>query len=315
MSDLLDTLAVVTRALEQARQALDAANAGATRGEDVEGKADAGPAAAFIPCTPKVLPRRLLVEAAKTAVDLNPVNRPNLHGPMAALGMTLGPQHIALLTSRYFGPQQRQLSVSFMEQTPADLRDRLLSHMNAWSARCGISFKWTAGSGEVRVSRGQGGYWSYLGTDVLHIPRGQPTMNLQGFTMSTPESEYRRVVRHETGHTLGFPHEHMRREIVERLDPGRTVAYFLRWQGWDAQTVQQQVLTPLEEAVITRPGLEPTAPDVVSIMTYSLPAEITRDGKPIPGGADIDESDYQFAARVYPKPGGGDDDSIDWLGL
>ena len=55
------------------------------------------------------------------------------------------------------------------------------------------------------------GYWSYLGTDVLHIPVDQQTMNLQGFTERTPESEYRRVVRHETGHTMGFPHEHMRR--------------------------------------------------------------------------------------------------------
>ncbi len=39
--------------------------------------------------------------------------------------------------------------------------------------------------------------------------------------MQTPESEYHRVVRHETGHTLGFPHEHMRKELVEKIDRRR----------------------------------------------------------------------------------------------
>lgn len=311
MSDLLDTLALVTRALEQARQALDAANAGAMRGEDAEGKADAATSAAFIPCTPKVLPKRLLVEAAKTATGINPQNAPHLQGPTAALGaearaLLSEPLHIAVLTTKYWGPGQRVLGVSFLEQTPADLRDRILSHMNAWSSRCGISFKWSQSQGEVRVSRGAGGYWSYLGTDVLSIPRGQPTMNLERFTMETPEGEYSRVIRHETGHTLGFPHEHMRREIVDRLDPARTVEYFRRWQGWDAETVRQQVLTPLDER-----SLMATPADVDSIMCYQLDGQCTKDGQPIPGGADIDASDYEFAARIYPKPGGGGGDDDD----
>jgi hypothetical protein len=56
-------------------------------------------------------------------------------------------------------------------------------------------------------------------------------MNLQGFTMNTLESEFRRVVRHETGHTLGFPHEHLRRQIVDNIDPDRAYAYFKQVQG------------------------------------------------------------------------------------
>ena len=51
-------------------------------------------------------------------------------------------------------------------------------------------------------------------------------MNLQGFTMNTPEAEYRRVVRHEAGHTLGFLHEHMRRELVARIDPEKAYEYY-----------------------------------------------------------------------------------------
>ena len=59
----------------------------------------------------------------------------------------------------------------------------------------------------VRIARtANDGYWSYLGTDVLQIPAGEPTLNLDSFTMNTPDSEVYPVVRHDTGHTLGFPH-------------------------------------------------------------------------------------------------------------
>jgi hypothetical protein len=154
-------------------------------------------------CVLRMLPKRLLLQAASTAVKINPLNAPHVTGRTDGLSAApVEPLHIALLTTKYWGPQQRQLTVSFMETTPADLRNRIISHMNAWNARCGISFVFTNGTGQVRISRGQGGYYSYLGTDILHIPAGRQTMNLQGFTMNTPESEYKRVVRHETGHCL-----------------------------------------------------------------------------------------------------------------
>jgi hypothetical protein len=276
------------------------------------GESDSPQSGEFIACTPKFLPKKLLIAAARTAIKENPVNAPMLHGPARAAlrGVPLEPQHIAVLTSKYWGPQQRQLTVSFMDSTPADLRDRILAHANAWSTRCGISFVWTQGVGQVRISRGGGGYYSYLGPDILHIPANRQTMNLERFTMSTPESEYKRVVRHEFGHTLGFPHEHMRREIVQRIDPAKAVAYFRDTQRWDAQTVREQVLTPLDEA-----SLMATPADQTSIMAYSLPASICKDNKPIIGGTDINESDFAFAGKIYPKVGGTDDggEDIDWL--
>lgn len=66
---------------------------------------------------------------------------------------------------------------------------------------------------------------SYLGTDIRTIAADQPTMNLESFSMDTDESEYHRVVRHETGHTLGFPHEHTRAEIVNRIDRDKAIAF------------------------------------------------------------------------------------------
>ena len=92
---------------------------------------------------------------------------------------------------------------------------------------CGLVSQVAPGqTGEVRISLTGNGFWSYLGTDIMLVPKSNPTMNLQGFSIFTADSEYRRVVRHETGHTLGFPHEHLRKEIVKRIDPKRAYDYF-----------------------------------------------------------------------------------------
>lgn len=166
-------------------------------------------------CTIRHLPRELLVEAARRAVRINPVNA-LAAGPVGEVARAMGSTRlsIAVRTAKYWGPQPRTLTVSFLESTPADLRRRIVQHMNAWSERCGIRFAETSGMGHVRITRGSGGYWSYLGTDITLISENEPTLGLSGFTMNTRESEFRRVVRHEAGHTLGFPHEHMRRELV-----------------------------------------------------------------------------------------------------
>jgi hypothetical protein len=114
--------------------------------------------------------------------------------------------------------------------------------------------------------------------------------------MSYPEREYRRVVRHEAGHTLGFPHEHMRKVLVDRIDPEKAYVYFLETQGWPRDVVDDQVLTPLGPNTIIG-----TEPDEDSIMCYQLPGEITRDGEPIRGGSDINQTDAVFAGTIYPK--------------
>ena len=249
-------------------------------------------------CTPKRLHADLRHEAAKTAIEQNPVNSPrtsNVRTFAEGLGISV-PQMISILTTKYWGAGGVKLGVSFIDGTSPGLRDLIISHMNSWGDYANVVFAYSQSQGEVRISRGPGGYWSYLGTDILHIPKGQATMNLEGFSLKTPISEYKRVVRHETGHTLGFPHEHMRAEIVDLLDRPKTLAYFMKEQGWTVQEIQDQVLTPLSESSIMG-----TPVDVDSIMCYQFPGSITRDGTPIPGGTDIDPSDGAFAAKLYPK--------------
>ena len=104
-------------------------------------------------------------------------------------------------------------------------------------------------------------------------------------------------MRHETGHTMGFPHEHMRRELVDRIDRKKAIAFYGQTQGWDKQTVIEQVLTPIEESQL----LQTPQADMNSIMCYQIPGSITKDGKPIVGGLDIDPIDATFAGSIYPK--------------
>jgi hypothetical protein len=258
--------------------------------------------ASVMVCVPKSLPREQWVAAAQKAVEVNPIN----HAPIERLallrpGFTPTPEHLALVTTKYWGAKGVHLTVGFLDSPPADLRAHIIEHMNAWCESANVEFVETSTDPQVRIARqgGQnGGYWSYVGTDILTIDKDQPTMNLEAFTMATPESEFFRVVRHETGHTLGFPHEHMRRALVEKIDPDKAFAYFRRWDGWNKAMVRAQVLTPIEESQLR--GTAQVDPN--SIMCYQLPGEITKDGQPIVGGLDIDASDHAFAAQVYPKP-------------
>ena len=255
----------------------------------------------LIVCSPKSLPQEKLVEAARTAVSINPVNHPPLERLRGLIpGFVATPQHIAVVTTKYWGQKGVSLTVGFMDNPPTDLKKRILLHMNAWAQTANVKFVESKTSPQVRIARAggnDGGYWSYVGTDILHIPANEPTMNLEEFSMNTPESEYHRVVRHETGHTLGFPHEHMRKQLVDKIDVAKAIAYFQRTQGWNEAETRAQVLTPIEESsLMGTPNADPK-----SIMCYQLPGEITKDGKPIIGGLDIDALDYSFAGQIYHK--------------
>lgn len=256
-----------------------------------------------IVCRPKSLSRDRWVAAAKRAVSINPANYAHAERLAAVLPrFNVEPLHIAVMTTKYWGTGGVKLTVGFLDNFSLSLRRRILSHMNAWAKSANVEFTESNTDPQVRIDRrtgGDGGYWSYVGTDVLEIPSHEPTMNLEGFTMSTPESEFVRVVRHETGHTLGFPHEHMRRQIVSKIDRHEAERYFHDLAGWSPEEVQAQVLTPLEESSIF--GTPDT--DETSIMCYHLPGRIMSDGEPVFGGEDINEIDYAFAARIYPKGG------------
>lgn len=251
----------------------------------------------YVSCTIRTLPQDRWVDAAHHAVATNPANAPAAE-MMALAGLEVPErEHLAILTSKYWGVNGAALTVGFMETTPSDLQARILSHMNAWGEYGNVSFALSDTDPQVRITREGDGYWSYLGTDIGKIDTDEPTMSLQAFTMETPESEFHRVVRHETGHTLGFPHEHMRKTIVDKIDRQKAIDFFMANQGWSEEMVIAQVLTPIEASAL----IASLQADELSIMCYGLPGDIMVDAQPVPGGTDIDETDQRFIAQHYPR--------------
>jgi hypothetical protein len=251
-------------------------------------------------CTPKSLPPHKLVEASHAAREENPVNGAPAEKLLRVLpNVKLIPEAIAVLTTKYLGPAgARKIPVQFMDGGGVSLQSKILRFANKWGKAAGVKFVKVKSGGFVRLARAPGeGYWSYLGTDCRLIPADQQTMNLDSFSMQTPDSEFDRVVCHEFGHSLGAPHEHMRRAIIQRLDPEAVIAEFMRTQGWSREEVIAQILTPVEE----RSLLTPTPPDETSIMAYQIPAELTRDHKPVLGGTKINPTDAAYMAKIYPR--------------
>jgi hypothetical protein len=258
----------------------------------------------IIVCRPKSLPLEKLEAAKRRAIEINPENALESRTvERTPIGRRGGERRIAVVIARKWPAKGVRLTVSFLDNPKADLRSRILSHMNAWGADANVKFSETNGVGQVRIARlrtpvDMSGYWSYVGTEILEIEEDQPTMNLEGFTMRVSEAEFRRVVRHEAGHTLGFDHEHMRSEIVNGIDRKKAFAFFDKDQGWTPQEVEEQVLTPLAKKSI----MGTKEADPLSIMCYQLPGSIMKNGKPVKGGIDINPRDFAFAKSIYPKP-------------
>ena len=256
-----------------------------------------------IVCTPRSLSGHRLATAARRAIEINPANAIEHRGVLRTpVGRRGGPRRLAVLRGRRWPATGVRLTVKFMDNPPKNLRARILLHMNAWGKTANVLFTETNGTGNVRIARldspaNLAGFWSWIGTEILDIPEDEPTLNLQGFTMKASESEFRRVVRHEAGHTLGFEHEHMRSELVKRIDRAKAFAFYDKDQGWTPKEVEEQVLTPLKVKSI----MGTAESDPHSIMCYQIPGAITKDGKTIPGGKDINSKDFTFAASIYPK--------------
>ena len=257
-----------------------------------------------IVCKTRLLTPQQAATAMRRGLEINPANATE-HASLAPAspgGRRGGPRRLALVVARRWPVSGAQLTVQFLDNPTAALRKRLLLHLNAWGERANVRFDETQGLGMVRIARldrpeADAGFWSYIGTEILGIEPDQPTMNLEGFTMRTPESEFLRVVRHEAGHTLGFEHEHMRGDLVKRIDRRKAIAYYRRSDGWSREETEAQVLTPLA----ARSLMGTAESDPLSIMCYQIPGEITKDGKEIAGGSDINPKDHAFAAKVYPK--------------
>src|SRR4051812_20769944 len=107
-----------------------------------------------IVCTPKSLPRNLWVTAARNAVEVNPANHPpSEHIARALGGMPPAPARIAVLIGKRWHTAGVRLTVGFLDNPPADLRARIILHMNAWAKTANVQFTETKSDPQVRIAR------------------------------------------------------------------------------------------------------------------------------------------------------------------
>ena len=87
----------------------------------------------------------------------------------------------------------------------------------------------------------------------------------------------------------------MRNELVARIDREKAYAFFLENQGWDRETVDQQVLTPLDEANISehRPTRTPSCATSCQVPSPWM-------GSPSEAG-DINATDAAYLPRSTPR--------------
>lgn len=198
----------------------------------------------------------------------------------------------------------RTLRVFFVGTWPQWAEDRVMYYLNLWEDAANIQWVKTRdrAASHVRIEKdpGQGG-WSYVGTDVLTIPIGEPTMNL-GWILDTENDrdEARRLVLHEGGHTLNFTHEQFHPEGT--IDWDREAVY--RSYGgapnfWTRSEVDSQVFRKYAGAPVT----QFSAYDKWSIMHYPIPRELVTDSADVVGwNTKRSPTDRRYAALWYPYP-------------
>jgi len=149
------------------------------------------------------------------------------------------------------------------------------------------------------------GYWSLFGTDSRPRP-GQPpqqSMNL-GEAHLVGDEEFRHVVLHEFGHAIGLIHEHQNPDSgAPSWNEQAVIAFFSGPpNNWPPERVVQQII---RRAQLNTTNFTEFDPD--SIMMYTFPAHLTRDGRGFHRNSQLSDTDKKFVRDLYPgrSPTGG----------
>ena len=126
-------------------------------------------------CTTRLLPVERRPAAAVHAVRTYPGNLPagvsidDLTGDQA--------DRLSVVIGKWWGTSA-DLTVGFLDNPSRELRDQILTHMNAWARDAAVRFHEVTTDPTVRIGRltaaerpNFGGYWSYVGPTSTRFPR------------------------------------------------------------------------------------------------------------------------------------------------
>ncbi|MCU5132284.1 matrixin family metalloprotease [Bacillus cereus] len=244
-------------------------------------------------CVQMNLPDDQIIEAARLAIQENPDNAPDTDEVSAD---SIDSFEMALIIGKKWR-NGRTLRVRFLDGDSA-VHEKIKRYANEWSRYANLKFAFgNDPNAEIRISfrDPKRGFWSYLGTDNLSIPRNEATMNFEGFNSNTSETEFSRVVLHEFGHCIGVSHEQSNPAVNIPWDREAVYRHYERTQGWTRPEIDFQVLTKLNPI-----GTVFTPHDPKSIMQYPVPNEITIGDYEIGWNTTLSEVDKRFIGQMYP---------------
>jgi hypothetical protein len=149
---------------------------------------------------------------------------------------------------------------------------------------------------DIRISFENGHSWSFVGTDNLHIPKDQPTMNYGWLEdgMTTQSATLRAAVLHEFGHALSLEHEHQHPEVGIPWDKPKVYEHYAEI-GWTRQMVDHNIFARFDRNLTQFSRYDPE-----SIMHYPVQNELTIGDYEIPWRTELSQTDKHFLAQLYP---------------
>ena len=187
------------------------------------------------------------------------------------------------------------IRIAFMDGD-GGVQQRVRQAAEQWMDYADLRFYFVDDSdADIRISFGQRGSWSYVGTDCRSIPANQPTMNYGWLTPDSTEDEVSRVVLHEFGHALGCIHEHQNPTGGIKWNKPVVYAYFAGPPNhWSKEQVDHNLFEKYDEDLTVFSGLDPR-----SIMMYPIDKRFTVDGFEVRLNTDLSETDKRFIRELY----------------
>ena len=246
-------------------------------------------------CFDRIISGEKKIEAMEQAIHENEKNRPVV--PRLP-GMSLHPMKMAVLSGKKWSPG-RVLKVCFLDGSKTQ-RTRTTDHAMGWLKHANIGFDFAAArsKADIRISfEADPGSWSYVGTDNLHIGKGEPTMNFGWLQDNTEDEEYNRVVLHEFGHALGCIHEHQNPEGGIKWNEEAVYQFFAGPpNNWSRQETYENVVMKY-----SMDQLNASKYDAKSIMLYAFPAKLIQGGVATHENNSLSGGDKRFIRTMYPK--------------
>ena len=172
---------------------------------------------------------------------------------------------------------KNNLRVYFTDIDDSNLKQKKLNVAKEWSQNANIKFILNESiyASDIRVSfREQNGYFSAIGNfaETKSYLSG-PTMWLYEL-YKRPYDEFRRVVLHEFGHTIGLEHELRSPDSNIQWDSSAVYKYYLTTYKWCPKMVDDNIFTKINTNAYTRF-------DSNSIMIYAVPGFLTKNHQSI----------------------------------